>query len=188
MDVGKQSDEPKTMDTNEKYCFQLDHQDSVVKRFDLSTGEVKVLTQGIEDIENLNIYSMKVIQTKNHPDGLCVIATGVHGVHFFDCETLENYFTHEVYNDGDSHLQIQFLKNVDLLFIGSQRGNLDLVDVSKLKNHDNNIGMHYAVLDAGVSALEVSPDERYLCIGTEKGTVHIYKKKYIEQRKPYKYL
>lgn len=38
--------------------------------------------------------------------------------------------------------------------------------------------------------MEISPlpIEFYLAIGTEKGAIHIYKKKYIKLRKPYKYM
>lgn len=42
-EVGTQSDEPRSLDTNEKYCFQLGNQENgndILQRLDLTTGEV----------------------------------------------------------------------------------------------------------------------------------------------------
>lgn len=74
---------------------------------------------------------------------------------------------------------------MSLVIVGSLRGFLYLIDVSnieKLKNQEEGIVTKFATLGVGISAFEMSPlpDERYFAIGTDKGSIVIYKKKYIE--------
>lgn len=44
-------------------------------------------------------------------------------------------------------------------------------------------------VDAGVRSFDVSPypEEKYVAAGTEKGTIHIFLKEHLVQKKPYKY-
>lgn len=57
---------------------------------------MRVLSYDLTYTENLIIYAMEVIEPNDHHKGICVVSTGEYGVHFIDCETLENYYTFKV--------------------------------------------------------------------------------------------
>lgn len=138
-----------------------------------------------------DINGIRVIKPEHYPAGLCVATIGQLGVHLFDCETLESLYNFKA-QEGDYLIQTCFIQSENIIVTGSQRGIIYLIDISniqKLKDGDDDIVTKFKTLDAGIRALQVSPkpEERFLAIGTEKGTIHVYKKKFIAKKKPYKY-
>ena len=116
-------------------------------------------------------------------------STGYFGVHFNDAETLEHKYT---YKSDDQYYQQLFIKSLNMLIIGSQSGQMIAIDLSNINNVDKNdesIAHKFYTVDAGTRAFDVSPypEEKYVAVGTEKGTIHVFESRHVKERKPYKY-